>query len=299
MFYIKVKVPADRDRTAVVEFWSGRSRLATGVSVASASSELAARHGNAGCDPMRSWGHPPFGSYQLLAQGPSPAGCEIEYGRRMLVFQPMSGKALEAESFGRLLLPAYAGPAGKTGRLRLTQGGLRLQQDQFDMLLGELARDPEATLEIEALRPPWWQFWKTAAQTPPFASDMPRLSAPPLDEASVAALIAGGKRLARPTRPAQDDWSDRDSGSSSSSSSRDGSGYSGRGGEYGGAGASGSWDAQSAGGRGVDSSGRIVAGAVAAAAATDALATSEANSAETAADTAADTTGATQTSTSY
>jgi uncharacterized membrane protein YgcG len=294
MFHIKVKVPTDRTRTAVVEFWSGRSRIAVGSAVASASAALAARHGNAGCDPLRPWGHPPFGSYQLLAQGPAPAGCEIEYGRQILVFQSMSGQALEAEAFGRLLLPAYAGPAGKAGRLRPTQGGLRLQQEQFDMLVGELKRDPEATLEIGALRPPWWQFWKAAAETAPFASEVPRLSAPPLDEASVATLIAGGKRLARRTPLQQDDWSDRDSGSTSDSSSRD-TGYSGRGGEYGGAGASGGWDAPAAGGRGVDSSGRIVAAATGAALATAAIAASDAGGADASTDTSTDT----QTATNY
>ena len=254
MLYMKVSVPEARNGTAVVEFGSGGSRLATGLAVASASAPLATKHGNPSCDPMRPWGHPPIGGYALLAQGAVPAGCELEYGPHMLVFQPMSGKALEAEAFGRLLLPVYAGPSGKDGRLRPTQGGLRLQQDQFDMLLAELRRDPDASLEIKPLRAPWWQFWKPAPATAPLASEAPRLSAPPLDEASLANLIAGGRRLARPAPAQTDDWTDRDRSSSSSSSS-DSSSYSGRGGVFGGAGASGSWDA--AGASGVDASGRI------------------------------------------
>lgn len=275
MLTINVKVPMKRDRGAVVEFRSGSARLATGIAAASASAGIAVRHGNATCDPLRPWGHPPFGTYQLLARGPAPAGSETEYGGQLLVFQPMSGNALGAESFGRLHLLVYAGPAGKGGLLRRTQGGLRLQQDQLNQLLDELKREPEALLEIEELRPPrWWQFWKSLVSTPLLAPETPRFSEPPLDEASLAAQIAGGKRFERRTSPQQDDdRASRDSTSSSGSSSGSTPEYSGRGGEFGGAGASGSWDAPGA--RSVDSSGRIVAAAAGAALAAGALAASE------------------------
>ena len=86
MLIINVKVPAARDRAAAVEFRSGKARLATGLAAASASTEIAARHGNAACDPLRPWGHPPLGAYQLLARGPAPAGSEAEYGTQVLVF---------------------------------------------------------------------------------------------------------------------------------------------------------------------------------------------------------------------
>ena len=268
MLTINVKVPMKRDRGAVVEFRSGSARLATGIAAASASAGIAIRHGNATCDPLRPWGHPPFGTYQLLARGPAPAGSETEYGGQLLVFQPMSGDALEAETFGRLHLLAYAGHAGKDGRLRPTQGGIRFEQVGFNELLDELERDPEALLTLEELRPSaWWQFWKTAISTEPLSPEAPRFSAPPLDETSLAAQIAGSKRFARRTRLQQDDDWDRSDSSSSSGRSDD---PSGRGGQYGGAGASGGWD--SSGARGVDSSGRIVAAAAGAAVAAGALA---------------------------
>src|SRR5207344_2783611 len=104
----------------------GWQPVATGFATASASVEIAAKQGNAPCDPQRPWGHVPAGRYQLIASGPAPKGCEGEYGKHLLAFQPVSGAALDAESYGRLTLLAYAGPVDGSGRLRRTQGGLRL-----------------------------------------------------------------------------------------------------------------------------------------------------------------------------
>lgn len=302
MLNIKVRVPESRDRTAVVEIRAGLSNVTYGSAVASASTELAARHGNPLCDPLRPWGHPPFGSYRLLARAPAPAGCDVEYGGHLLVFQPESGAALEAEAFGRLLLLAYAGPAAKGGQLRPTQGGLRLEQNTFDALLQALAAHPQALLEIEALRPPaWWQFWKRAAPTLPIASVAPKLSAPPLDEASLALLISGGKRLARDTgRRSDQDWSGSSSiGGSSGSSSRGTSEFSGQGGEFGGGGASGGWGGAAAGGRAVDSAGRITAAATGAALAAGALEAATGGASPQAGDDSSGGGGGTQISTAY
>ena len=251
MLLIHVRVPKDRDQTALVEIRSGLSSVARGLAAASASGKIAASHGNALCDPMRPWGHPPLGNYRLLAHGPAPKGCDIEYGRQLLVFQPESGRALEAESFGRLTLLAYAGPADSDGRPRRTQGGVRLQQETFDALLARLGSEDEVLLQIERLRPPaWWQFWKRPEASFPLAPDVPRFSEPPLDEASLAQTLAAGKRLVPRSQLQQDDddFDSRnrdDSDSSSSSSSTRGDSVNS--------------------GRGVDAAGRITAAAAGAA----------------------------------
>ena len=273
MLTVNVRVPADRERTAVLEIISGSAMIASSIACATADVELAKRHGNAACDAMRPWGHAPLGRYRLLASGKAPAGSEIEYGKDLLVFQPESGAALEAESFGRLLLLVYAGPAAQGGQLRRTQGGLRLAQKAFDVLLGRTATESDVLLQIGTLHPPaWWQFWKRAGQGFPVATGSPKFSVPPLDEISLAAALSAGKRLARRTPPQRSDddfGSRRDSDSASGSTSREDGTYAGRGGEFGGGGASGSWDApaSSGAGRGVDSAGRITAAAAGVAAA--------------------------------
>jgi hypothetical protein len=279
MLQINVRVPVDRSHTALVEIRSGMRPIAMGFAAASASSDIAAKHGNAPCDPLRPWGHVPAGGYQLIASGPAPKGCEGEYGKHLLAFQPISGAALDAESYGRLTLLAYAGPVDRNGQLRRTQGGLRLDPKVMDALVKGLASVPEVLLQIAPERPAaWWQFWKVAVPAIPLSPEPPRFSVPPLDEASLAAALSAGKRRARPVAPQSDDrdWDDRDRSSSSSSSSSGDREYAGRGGGYGGAGASGSWDnaSPSGAGRGVDASGRIATGAaaVAAAAALDAAA---------------------------
>jgi len=302
MLGITVRVPEDRDQAGVVEIRSNSRTIAKGIAAACASGELASQHGNPGRDPLRPWGHPPLGMYRFLAQGPVPAGCDIEYGGQALVFQPETGKALEAEAFGRLLLIVYAGPAGKAGRLRPTQGGLRLEQSTFDAVVAALAPDPQAVLSIEALSPPaWWQFWRREVPNQPVATDVPRLSAPPLDETNVAAFIAKGKRLRRNNRPQSDETTGPSSGSSrqSDSPSNDIGGYSGGGGSFGGAGASGGWDAAAGGRGGVDSAGRVMTAATGAALAAGALSVVESGASSQANDDGSGGDGGTQTSTSY
>lgn len=272
MLVIDVRVPVDRGHLARVWVNTGLfSSTEQGWASACAAADLAAKNGNPSCDPLRPWGHPPAGGYQLIAHGPTPAECVAEYGRHLLVFQPVSGKALDAEAFGRLTLLAYSGALDKKKLLRRTQGGLRFNQGLFDHLLKQLEKTQEIALMIrEVRRAPWWELWGRLHLFP-ISAEGPRFRAPPLDEASLAAALSAGKRRAIPASTVDRDTDDDRFGSSSSSSSSSGSGggYAGRGGEYGGGGASGSWDggAPSGAGRGVDSSGRVVAAAAALAAA--------------------------------
>src|SRR5262245_26392307 len=126
MLELNVRIHPARDRTAVAVLRDGSRILKTAPIAASATPALAARRGNRSCDPLRAWGHPPFGRYRLLQQVQARSDLQSEYGTHLLLFEPEAGQALEAESFGRLALLAYGGPAGRDGRLRRTQGGLRL-----------------------------------------------------------------------------------------------------------------------------------------------------------------------------
>lgn len=301
MLQINVRVPEDRKQTAAVKINSGLKKIAEGSGIASASIELAARHGNPACDELRPWGHPPLGGYRFLAQGKAPAGVEREYGGHLLVFQPETGRALEAESFGRLHLLVYSGSPDKGEQYRLTQGGLRLHHRVFAALLAQLSTDTEAWLEIQVLRrSAWWQFWKQPLPTYPILTDTPKFSVPPLDEISLATLIAGGRRLPLQSPLQQDDDQsrfDNETRSSSDSSSSGTGSFTGQGGAYGGGGASGGWDAP--GGRGVDSTGRIVTTAGAAAILAGSLAAAEGQEASASNDGQTGGYAGTQTSTNY
>jgi hypothetical protein len=239
---LRIGVPRARDRAATAVLYDGSRAVSRDDACGSASPELAAKNGNPACDPLRPFGHPPLGSYALLASPPPPPECGIEYGSQVLLFEPAGGEGLQAESFGRLLLAVYAGPPGRDGRLRRTQGGVRLSESMMKELLVRLGPGAEMELSIEPLEPRWWQFWANLPVTPALSSEPPHLTAPPLDEASIVALLSQGlaPRIREPRSDSDDDWGrSSDRGSSSSRSDQP---FEDRGGQYGGAGASGRWD---------------------------------------------------------
>ena len=279
MLTLDISVPEGRDRAGIATLKDGWSTVATGSAAATVARELAARNGNARCDPMRPWGDPCAGDYLLIATAGVPDGCRTEYGGTLLAFEPQSGPALDAESFGRLGLALYAGPAGRDGRLRCTQGGVRLSDSLMALVVQRVEGGADVALRISLLSSPsWWQFWRSMPALPALSGDKPHFAAPPLDEAT---LLAEAMRnaVSRKRAPIGDDRSDdwRNDRDTSNRPSGDQGPYQGQGGRFGGAGASGSWDDAAAGSKaaagsgsnnlpqGVDASGRILAGAAGAA----------------------------------
>jgi uncharacterized membrane protein YgcG len=260
MLRLKVEVPEGRDRTAFATLRDGSRTVATAHAVASATPALAAQHANPACDPLRPWGHPPLGRYSLLHHEPAPSRQAPEYGAHLLLFQPESGEALDAESFGRLALLAYGGP----GRRR-TQGGLRLTNEMLDAIVRRLSPGEEMTLDLVTLQPPaWWQFWKAPEVRPePLSPDTPNALEAPNDERTLLeALFQKSPRPARATASEHDADGGRDTHrDTSSSASREV--FQGKGGTGGGAGASGRWADEAGAGSGVDSAGRILGAAAA------------------------------------
>src|SRR5262245_24501224 len=110
MLELNVRVHPGRDRTGIAVLRDGSRTYKTSPVAASATPAIAARRGNPACDPLRAWGHPPFGRYRLLTHLQARSDLHREYGTHLLLFEPASGQALEAESFGRLALLAYGGP---------------------------------------------------------------------------------------------------------------------------------------------------------------------------------------------
>src|SRR6185503_16199954 len=154
MLTLSVQVPDTRDRAAFATLRDGFKTVMTGNAAASATQTIAASHANPACDPLRLWGHPPYGRYRLLNHRPASPDQAREYGRHLLLFEPESGQALEAESFGRLALLVYGGPADRERKLRRTQGGVRLTERMLDAIVTRLRTADDMALDLEPLRAP-------------------------------------------------------------------------------------------------------------------------------------------------
>jgi hypothetical protein len=283
VYRITVTVTPERDLAARLRLAQGSRTLYEDWAAASTDPDCAARLGNRSLDPLRPGGHPPLGRYELVARGAPPKGTEAEYGRKLLLFEPVGGQALDAEAYGRLALLVYAGRMAPDSKLRRTQGGLRLSSTAMDFLLVGLGDETPVELRIEiAEPPPWWVFWRKARVHPPLSGRAPEHSVSPTDEATLIAELMKQLRPRHAPQPIDNDGHDRlrerDDRRDSRSSSDDTPQFRGRGGEGGGAGASGGWsDAPAAGrGPGVDAAGRIMAAAgIAAVATAAAMATRE------------------------
>lgn len=266
MLTLKIEVPEARDGMALATLRDGSAVVATDHAVASATPALAATRGNRACDPLRPHGHPPLGRYSLINHEATQPAHTAAYGAHLLLFQPESGQALDAESFGRLALLAYGGPAGCR-----TQGGLRLSARMLQAVVTRLSPGNEMTLDLVPLRPrAWWQFWKAPqAASKPLSQDSPHRLTPPNDEPTLLeALLRKSVRRVREIATDRDDTfsdrdsrHDRDSSHDSSGTSSSGERFQGKGGDSGGAGASGRWSEASGRGPGVDGAGRIVGAA--------------------------------------
>jgi hypothetical protein len=188
------------------------------VEVCLTADETAARAaGNPERDPLRPGGHAPFGTYRLREVRGVPQESRDEYGRHSLIFEPRSGEALQAESFGRLALALHGGAPGEDGRLRPTDGGFRVD----DGALQRIAKAVRPGDELEVKERPlgFWE-WLFGRRRRPSAA-----------------------RSERPTDDHDRGWIDRSTGPTSERSPDRGEPFEGRGGAFGGAGASGAWDA--------------------------------------------------------
>jgi uncharacterized membrane protein YgcG len=278
MLTLVVRVPDGGNRSGIATLRDGPRLLRQDIAAAVPLAGLGMQHGNPTGDPLRPFGPVPHGDYSLVALAPTPADAVVEYGTHLLAFEPQSGPALEAESFGRLVLLAYSGPFGRELRLRRTQGGLRLTVAMVNAIVSHLTPDTDLPLRVEPLsltRPPWWAFWRPRPPNiRPLSADPPQLVTPPLDEAAMAehVLRHGRRRPMRRYDPDTETWRDPSpatSGDSPSSETRSGTSttFEAAGGRFGGAGATGGWDPEPTRPPGVDSAGRIVGTAAAAGAA--------------------------------
>ncbi len=268
MHTLTIEVPPARERTALARLTLDGKKVAEGFAAASASAKVAAARGNPGCDPLRAWGHPPLGAYRMINHNTANKAAAGEYGARIVLFEPLSGDALTAQSAGRVGVLLYGGLAGQDKNIRRTQGGVRVQGDMIAAIAGALQIGGGMNLVITNMRkPPWWKFWASVPKTPPLSTTELKAYSAPLDEMSIILELmngatrhgAGGGNSDYRERERDRDDNRYDDDSSSSRSRPEP--YQGGGGQSGGGGASGGWDSATSTARGVDASGRIMAGA--------------------------------------
>jgi len=273
---LDVRVPPDRNSAGASTLTVGLSKIMVTPAVASASKPLGAKKNNPTNDSLRPGGHPAMGRYRFHGRTDIPKECHTEYGKVLLAFEPESGDALDAESFGRLGLAVYAGLPGRDKHLRRTQGGLRIPSSMMEAILSRLPTTTGMTLVIGPLVPaPWWKFWQRTPPHVPLSVEPPHFTAAPLDEES---FLSAALRNIVPRSPDASTDSIHDNAWSDRSSSGERQYFEGNGGQFGGGGAACKWDNSSASiqagstsNPGVDSAGRIISAAVPALVAAEAL----------------------------
>lgn len=120
---------------------------------ATARGKAARAAGNSGRDPLRPFGHVPFGTYRFRETRAIPPEHHAEYGTHALVFEPVAGQALDAESYGRLELLIHGGDPGPDGRLRRTNGDLRVDREMLSKLVRAVSGGGELLLEVHESKP--------------------------------------------------------------------------------------------------------------------------------------------------
>lgn len=100
-------------------------------------------------DPLRPFGHVPFGGYRFRETRAIPPEHQAEYGTHVLVFDPVAGQALDAESYGRLELLIHGGDPGPDGRLRRTNGDLRVDAETLRKLVRAASGGSEVLLDVK------------------------------------------------------------------------------------------------------------------------------------------------------
>jgi hypothetical protein len=142
---IRVELSSDRDQTGTLKLQSANGNTLVGpLSVYGRSDNAAARaHGNPSRDPTKLYGDTPTGTYsipQATATGDSTSYASHSYGPNgALVLKPETGDAATAAANGRIGLLIHGGAPGSGGKLRATNGCLRLSNSDMAKLMAAIS----------------------------------------------------------------------------------------------------------------------------------------------------------------
>jgi hypothetical protein len=162
----------------------------------SANAEVALEQGNPTCDPLYPYGHTPTGQYRvsgLVTTGQNTPFRVTEFGPfGAIVLEPRSGVAALAQETGRSTLMIHGGNLSRKGHLRVTNGCLRLSNDDMRLLTRALQDLEGVVCEVNEV--------DVVPDARPVAVDGGRREADPPMALTREGLVPVGRPAVKPSR---------------------------------------------------------------------------------------------------
>jgi len=152
-----VKLPDNRDYAGTLHLEDEHGAVLIGPFLVCGRADrmTAQHHGNPACDPLLPFGNTPLGRYRLegiAASGPG-TGLPVEHfgPHGVLVLRPAAGSAALADANGRFYLFIQGGRTSSHGRLRPTNGSLRLANRDQERLVRILRKCRDVMCECRRM----------------------------------------------------------------------------------------------------------------------------------------------------
>jgi lipoprotein-anchoring transpeptidase ErfK/SrfK len=134
---IEITLPRNRWKLGVLRLLDGENELMQCPAYGKSDSIAAANSGNPSRDPIKRNGDTPAGEYRGTVE-PRAMEPERSYGKWPPIrLNPTGGQASQAHQNGRRGLLIHGGHLDKLGRLRATNGCLRVRDLDIDFILSQ------------------------------------------------------------------------------------------------------------------------------------------------------------------
>jgi hypothetical protein len=144
MATIIITLKADRKSVGKLFLYKKNGDLMfSAPSLGRADENIASNHGNPLALSTKLYGHTPTGVYQsdnsVIPSGPNTPYNEDSYGAKGIIWlDPQSGVALTAKNNGRTGLAIHGGKPGSQGKLRPTNGCVRLSNPDMEQFINDV-----------------------------------------------------------------------------------------------------------------------------------------------------------------
>jgi hypothetical protein len=150
---LKIQLPKDRNYTGVlrVEDDLGRALAGPFLVCARANDLAASEHGNPRRLQALPYGDTPVGGYRVARTVGTGRGTQFDVGQfgraGIIMLEPVSGEAAIAEANGRWFIGIHGGAPGAHGRLRSTNGCIRMRDEDVAAVIAAVAGFPNIICE--------------------------------------------------------------------------------------------------------------------------------------------------------